>query len=147
MTADLVNAVRDGWGWTGIDAAAVTAVSAFGHLIVQDRQGGYWYLDPELRTLERIAGDEAALFAHMRDDDVREIWEAHALVEAAHDRLGPPGPGQCYSLKTMALLQGDYAHHNLCTISIAELIRFTGDFERQTQHLPEGSTVQLKVVE
>lgn len=147
MTADLVDAVRDSWGWTGIDAAAVTAVSPFGHLIVQDAAGAFWYLDPELRSLDRIADDEPALFAHMGDPEVRQIWEALALVEAAYDRLGAPEPGRCYSLKTHALLEGDYSHENLCTVPIVELIRFTGDFERQTRHLPDGSAVQLKIVE
>jgi len=147
VNTELLGAVREGWGWTGIDAAAVTAVSPFGHLIVRDAQGAFWYLDPELRSLDRVASDEPSLFAYLRDAEVQEIWEAMALVDAARVRLGAPEAGRCYSLKTHALLQGDYSHDNLCTIPIAELIRFTGDFEQQTRHLPEGSAVQLKVVE
>ncbi len=147
MTTALIDAVREGWGWTGIDAAAVTAVSPFGHLIVRDGGGAFWHLDPEMRTLERVGEDEPALFAYMRKPDVREVWEADALVEAARALLGEPGDGRCYSLKTMALLKGDYAHENLCTIPIAELIAFTGDFERQTHELPDGAQVRLKVID
>ena len=145
--SDLVEAVRSGWGWTGIVPEAIGAVSPFGHLIIRDVTGDFWYLDPELRALERIGRTEAELFAHMNKQDVREVWQALALVDAARERLGEPGEGRCYSLKTMALLQGDYAHDNLCTIPVAELIAFTGDFERQTHHLPRGSKIQLKVVD
>lgn len=147
MSDMLVEAVRQGWGWTGIDPEAVTAVSPFGHLVVRDRQRAFWYLDPELRSLDRIAVDEAGLFAHMNQPDVRDIWQAEALVDAARHRLGEPGEGRCYSLTTVALLQGNYAHENLCTMSIAELISFSGDFEEKTRHLPDGTKVDLKVVD
>jgi hypothetical protein len=145
--SDLLEAIGRGWGWTGIVPAEIGAVSRFGHLIIRDVAGDFWYLDPELRTLERIGSTEAEVFAHMNKQEVREVWQALALVDAARERLGEPGEGQCYSLKTMALLRGDYGHDNLCIIPIAELIDFTGDFERQTHHLPPDSKIQLKVVD
>lgn len=147
MSEALLTAVREGWGWTGIDPELVTAVSPFGHLVLRDRAGAFWYLDPEMRLLDKIGGDETEMIAHMNQPEMREIWHAAPLVKAARDRLGEPGEGRCYSLKTLALLKGDYAHDNLCTIPIAELISFTGDFERQTRHLPDGAQVKLKVVD
>ena len=144
---DLISAVRRGWGWTGLVPESIGAASPFGHLIIQDVAGTYWYLDPELRSLERIANTQAELFAHMNKPDVREVWQALALVDAARENLGEPGEGNCYSLKTMALLQGDYNHDNLCIISIAELVQFSGDFERQTRHLPNGSKIEFKVID
>lgn len=147
MTDAVLSAVSESWGWTGIEPAAITATSPFGHLIIRDQAGAFWYLDPELRSLERIANDEPGLFAHMREPDVREIWEASALVDAARSRLGDPGSGKCYSLVPEALIEGNYAPENLWIISVAELVRFTGDFEHQTRDLPDGSTIALKVVD
>ena len=69
----------------------MTAISPFGHLIVRDSPGAFWYLDPELRALERIADNADELFVHMNDPEVREIWEAQALVERAHATIGAPG--------------------------------------------------------
>jgi len=140
-------AVQDSWDWTGVAAEAVTATSAFGHLIVRDAVGAFWYLDPELRAFERVAADEAGLFAHMKQHEVREIWEAEALVGVAAERLGAPGPGECYSLVPRALIAGDYAHENLWIVPVAELIRFTGDFEQQTRHLSSGTPISFKVVD
>lgn len=145
--SELLDAVQAGWGWTGIRAVEVCGVSRFGHLILRDADGAFWYLDPEIRTLEKIGRDHDEYLAHMNQPKVRETWQALALVDAAREKLGEPGPGRCYSLKTMALLQGDYAHENLCTMPVAELIAFTGDFEQQTRGLPDGARVELKVVD
>jgi len=147
IESDLLAAVIAGWGWTGIQPRTITAVSPFGHTVIEDEAAAYWYLDPEMRTLTRVADDPGQLFAYMNDPEAREIWQAEALVNAARARLGEPGEGRCYTLKPLALLKGDYSHDNLCTLPIAELIHFSGDLERQTKDLPEGSTFQLKVTE
>ena len=147
MMDDLLDAVIDGWGWTGLQPATVTAVSPFGHLILRDASGHFWYLDPELRQVDRIAESDEALFSHMNDPEVKELWLAENLVEQALDRLGAPPPGSCYSLTPHALLEGDYSLENLWIVPIAELIRFAGDVERQIRHLPEGTKFELKVTE
>jgi hypothetical protein len=140
----LAKIVDQDWNWTGICAAAVTAVSPMGHLIVRDEAGTFWYLDPEMVTLEQVAADETGLFAYMNQPKRREVWESMALVEAAHQRFGDPGEGRCYALKVPALLGGEYVLENLCTISIAELISFTGSLGLQTRDLPDGHKVVIK---
>jgi hypothetical protein len=147
VSAELIEAIRTEWTWIEIDPEAVTAISQFGHLIVRDTAGAFWYLDPELRTLERIADDEAGLFRHMNDPEVREVWEARALVERAIERIGPPGPGRCYSLSIVSLLAGDYSKNDFWHPPLTELIGVMGSIERQTRDLPEGSAVALKIVD
>ena len=147
MSDALTEIVNQDWSWAGISAVAVTAVSPMGHLIVRDEAGAFWYLDPEVVTLEQVAIDETGLFAHMNQAETREIWESLALVAAAHDRFGDPGEGRCYALKVPALLGGEYIPENLCTISIAELISFTGSLGLQTHDLPDGHKVVIKMVD
>ena len=143
----ILEAVKTGWGWTGIAPAAITAISPFGHLIVRDDAGAFWYLDPEVRTLETVGRDEPELLAHMNQLEVRDTWQANVLAAAALERLGVPGEGQCYSLTPLALLKGDYAHENLCILPVVELTIFSGDVERQTRDLPPGSAINIKVTE
>jgi len=147
LTPELVDDVRDYWSFTGILPQRIMAVSPFGHLIVRDHERRFWYLDPELRTLEMVADDEAALVHYMEQPDVREIWEAAALVEQASALLGPPPPGRCFSLKPMALLAGDYASKDFWHPTVSELIRFSGSVAEQTRDLPEGAKYQIKVVD
>ena len=131
----------------GIDPTRVTAISPFGHLIVSDRSGAYWYLDPELRTLEQVADCDTELFTYMNQPEVRQTWQASALVEQAFAHLGESAAGWCYSLKPLALLGGDYNPENLCILPVEELVRFSGSVEEQTRHLPEGASFRLKVVD
>ena len=147
MSAELIEAIRTDWAWVAIDPEAVTAISPFGHLIVRDTKGAFWYLDPELRALDRVAGDETGLFAHMNDPEVREVWEAQALVERAHAAIGAPGPGRCYSLSIAALLAGNYAIDDFWHPPVAELIGVMGSIEQQLreQCVPEGGSVRLTV--
>jgi len=147
LSAALVEDVRDYWGFTGISPEEIVAISPFGHLIVRESGGRFWYLDPELRTLESVAEDEAALTRYMTQPDVREIWEATLLVEQASALLGPPLPGRCFSLKPMALLAGDYASQDFWHPTISELIRFSGSVAEQTWDLPEGARYQIKLVD
>lgn len=145
MSAALIDAIRADWAWVPIDPDAVVAISPFGHLIVRDTQGAFWYLDPELRALDRVADDEPGLFAHMNLPDVREVWEAQALVERAHAAIGAPEPGHCYSLSIHALLQGNYAVDDFWHPPVVELIVAMGSIERQLreQGVPEGGAVRL----
>ena len=144
---DLVDVVTAAWGWTGVVPMAVTKTSPFGHLIIRDAEGVYWYLDPELGTLERIATDDGALALHMADAEVQNIWHAASLVKLARETIGIAEPGRCYALKTPAMLGGGYEPANLCTLPLDELIGFTGDLARQIGNLPEGAQVKVKVVD
>jgi hypothetical protein len=147
MSNELIDAISDGWGWTGLCAADVVATSPFGHLVIRDEDGRFWYLDPELREIDRIADTEEQLFTHMNKAEVKQVWLAENLVAEARDRLGAPPPGCCYSLTPHALLAGDYSPENLWIVPIVELVRFTGSVEQQTRHLPEGTKFELKVTE
>lgn len=147
MSDELIEVIRTEWAWVPIAPEAVTAISPFGHAIVRDTDGAFWYLDPELRTLDRIATDEAGLFAHMNDPEVREVWEAQALVERAHAAIGAPGPGRCYSLSIAALLAGNYALDDFWHPPVTELIGVMGSIERQLrdQGVSDGAAVRLSV--
>lgn len=141
-----VAALNAAWGWTGVRFAEVIAHSLMGHMLVIDGAGVFHYLDPDLCEVTRL-GDEAAARAHMALEETQMIWRADALVDAAAERLGPPAIGEVYSLKLPALLAGDYAPENLVKVDLVELIYLSGDLARQTRDLPEGTLVNIKVVD
>lgn len=141
-----LHALNAAWGWTGVTFAEVVAHSLMGHALVTDSDGTYHYLDPDLGALT-LLGDEAAAQAHMALEETQAIWRADALVDTAVARLGPPAPGEVYSLTLPAMLAGDYAHENLIRIDFVKLIYLTGDLARQTHDLPDGAQVQLKVID
>ncbi|MBO9671011.1 MAG: DUF1851 domain-containing protein [Sphingobium sp.] len=145
--AVLIDIFNDAWRWTGRRYAAITAINPFGHLILKDELGCYSYCDPELLVLTDVADGDEALFAYMADPDVREVWESTRLIEQARAALGELGPGRSYHWKIAPALGGAYEQDNIATVSIEELVRFTGSLARQIKDLPDGTTIELKVVE
>lgn len=138
-------ALNAAWGWTGVRFAEVFAHSLMGHMLIIDAVGAFHYLDPDLGELT-LLGDEDAARAHMALEQTQAVWRADALVDAAAVRLGPPDPGQVYSLRLPAMIAGDYAHDNLVKIDLVDLVYLSGDLARQTRDLPEGSPVNIRIV-
>ncbi|WP_067733723.1 T6SS immunity protein Tdi1 domain-containing protein [Novosphingobium naphthalenivorans] len=139
-----MQALRRDWGWTGVSFEDIIAVSPMGHVLVADTAGAIHYLDPETRELIRL-GSEAQAAQYMADPEVACVWRAEALVAAARERLGAPEDGEVYTRTPEALIAGDYAHENLIRLPLAELLSFSGQVACQTQDLPEGTPIQLKV--
>ncbi|MBH0114303.1 hypothetical protein I5E68_15260 [Novosphingobium sp. YJ-S2-02] len=146
MRARELAALRQGWGWSGVDFVEIEAHSLFGHVLAIDALGVYHYLDPELLSLERL-GDEKAAQAHMALRETQIIWRADAHVEAATERLGATLVGEVYGFQPKALVEGDYATDNMIRLPLAEYIRFTGDLANQIKDLPEGAQVSIKVTD
>ncbi len=144
MRARELAALRQAWGWTGVDFAEIVAHSLFGHLVATDREGGFHYLDPDVLTLSAL-GDEAAARAHMARPETQVIWRADAHVAAADARLGATRVGQVYGFTPQALVAGDYAAANMVCIELATYIRLTGDLAKQIKDLPEGAQVRIEV--
>jgi hypothetical protein len=142
----LMAALKREWGWTGVDFAEVLAVSRMGHLLIRDTADHFHYLDPETRELIAL-GPEAQATAYFADPEVALVWRAEALVDAARTLLGPPGDDEVYTLTPDALLAGDYAHENLTTMALADLVSFAGQVAFQTRNLPDGTPIQLKVID
>lgn len=146
MRARELAALRQGWGWSGVDFAEIVAHSLFGHCLVLDTAGTYYYLDADILELCPI-GDEAAAKAHMAKPETQAIWRADAHVEAADKRLGATTTGEVYGFLPKGLIEGDYSAQNMMRAPLAEYIRMTGDIAEQIKDLPEGAQVRIKVTD
>lgn len=146
MSARAMAALRQAWGWTGVEFTEIVAHSLFGHVLALDTRGVFHYLDPELLSLAAL-GDEQAAGAHMACSETQAIWRADAHVEAADARLGATLEGEVYGFLPKALIEGDFAPENMIRIGFPEYIRFTGDIAHQIKDLPEGARVTIKVTD
>ncbi|MCL2310548.1 MAG: DUF1851 domain-containing protein [Proteobacteria bacterium] len=143
---ELVEEIRQSWGWAGIEPAEVIGENDFGNLIIKDKSGKYWRLCPEDCYCEVIAENRAELDAVSRNQEFLEDWYMANLVSLANAQCGPLSEGRKYCLKIPGILGGEYGGDNLATAPLVELVRFSGDIARQTQGLPDGSQVNLRVV-
>lgn len=143
----LVAAIKNSWGWTGIDPVEVVGENDFGNLIVKDSQGRYWRICPEDCYCKVVAADRNELDALSTNQDFLHDWYVRELVAQAHELCGPLSQGRKYCLKIPGVLGGEYGGTNVATISLDELIRASGHIAEQLRDLPDGAQVTLKVVE
>ena len=139
--------ITESWGWLGIECAHVLRLNKFGNVIFADRSGKYWRLCPEELQCELIAESATAYERLTHDPEFSSDWEMARLVELAETKHGTLPTGRCFCLKTPGILGGAYDLENIGTISIGELIRFSGHVACQIKNLPPGSKVQFKVVD
>ncbi len=142
----LVEAVNEGWGWTGLTATRVVAQSPMGHLIVSDDDDTFFYVDPDGMAIIPL-GTETEAQAHLASDEARQLWSGGALVEEGKRRFGEPPTGSVFTIKPHAMIEGRYEPENLCVMSLEELIRFTGDVAQQIKDLPDGSQIHFEVTD
>jgi hypothetical protein len=144
---NLVDEIRQSWGWVGIEPIEVVGENDFGNLIIKDEDGKYWRLCPEDCYCEVIANNRSELDQLSTDQEFLHDWYMSALVSLANDKCGPLTEGRKYCLKIFGVLGGDYGADNLATAPQVEIVRFSGDIGRQIKDLPVGSQVKLRVVD
>lgn len=144
---DLVDEIKLAWGWTGIDPVKVVVENEFGNLIIKDSNNSFWRLCPEDVYCTLIAKDKAELDQLLVDPEFVNDWLMESLVIAAEEKLGKLKLGQKYHLTIPGALGGEYAPSNIVSIPQTEQIRFSGDVGNQIETLPDGTQIELKVVE
>lgn len=142
----MLDTIRKAWGWVGLDPAEVVATNAFGNVIVRAADGAYWRICPEEGSCRRVARNGQEFAALFGEEEFRTDWEMARLLERAGQQLGPLPEGRCYCLKQPAVIGGRYEVANLGTISLHELIAFSGDMAQQTKDVPDGAPVRIKIV-
>jgi hypothetical protein len=142
----MLETIRNAWRWIGLDPAEVVATNAFGNLIVRATDGEYWRICPEELSCEKVARDAEEFAALFSKEDYRTDWQMSRLIEQARQKLGPLVEGQCYCLKLPAVIGGGYAVTNLGTVSLIELISFSGSMAEQIKDLPDGCQTEIKIV-
>ena len=143
----LIDEIAKAWGWSGIDPVSVVMENDFGNLIVMDVDGKYWRLCPEDCYCEVIAASRAEFDALLANQEFLQDWDMAALVSLAKDQCGPLATGSKYCLKIPGILGGTYGGNNLAIASQIDLVRIAGDIARQLQELPDGSRIELRLVD
>lgn len=147
MSENLLDTIKNAWGWVGLSPKQVVASNAFGNLLVEDESNRYWRICPEELLARVVAENEDEYGRLLGEPEFLEDWEMLRLVQIAHSLLGAPGAENCFCLKVPAVLGGDYDANNFGTISRDELISFSGDLAFQIKDLPDGAEVRLQIVD
>jgi hypothetical protein len=139
-SVDLLQTIRSAWAFIGLVPRRILDRNDFGNLLIEDVCGHVWRICPEELSCKLVG---------MAPDELSELrsspdWKMQGLVALATASLGEPGQGRCFCLKVPAVLGGRYAHDNLGTITVDELIAFSGYLASQIKDVPDGATIEVK---
>lgn len=147
MSVQLLEEVRNAWGWTGIEPVEMVGDNDFGNLILKDVRGHYWRLCPEDLYCAILATSREELDRLSADQEFLSDWYMRALVAQAYERLGVLPEGRKYCLKIPGVLGGEYGGTNLATIPFDQLIRVSGEIAKKIADLPDRTQVKLTIVD
>ncbi|SEF50651.1 hypothetical protein SAMN05421819_0228 [Bryocella elongata] len=115
-------------------------ISPFGDLLSRDAAGMYWLLDVNFGKLmgpEVSGGAAAEMFPDNFDGRLASRYR-DAGIELRE--------GQCYAFTTPVISrEGSYEPFNVYGVDSMERVSFMGDFHRQIQQIPDGTTVRIVI--
>jgi hypothetical protein len=140
MHADLDKLAAD-WRWL-IDPGQFTlvAVSPFGDLFMKEATGAHCLLDinaGELLYAKEPGVDPSTLFPIAFDMIIATEYVKAGML---------PADGQCFGYKRQLVAGGSLDVENVYVATLDEYVSFMGDFHRQIQDIPDGTTVTIRVI-
>lgn len=144
---NILNEVKDNWGWVGINPTEVVTENDFGNLILKDADDKFWRLCPEDIYCEVVAESIDEYNKLITDPEFLNDWNMTVMVDEAMEMLGPLKEGYKFYLIIPGVLNGEYSGTNIQTAPFVEIIRLSGELGNQIKDLPDGAEIKLKVID
>lgn len=124
---DILETVKQYWGWTGINPVKVIAENEFANIIMMDDQEQFWRLCPEDLYCEVIADDKDDYNELVKDEEFNQDWFMEVILQKALAKFGEPEAGKKFHLLEPGALGGKYAVFNIKPIEYERIIKFSGE--------------------
>lgn len=141
---NLIDVVKESWGWAGINPVEIVAENEFANLIIKDAENKFWRLCPEDVYCEVVAESIDAYNTLIKDPEFLDDWNMVVMVDEATKMLGPLTEGCKYYLVIPGILDGEYSGSNIKSAPFEKIIRFAGELGQHVKDLPDGAMVELK---
>jgi hypothetical protein len=135
------------WHWLIGTDKKVLLISAIGDMFLLGSDGNIYWLDVGQGKLEIIATDKGQFDAKLTDAEQVNEWFLANLTKQLRSSDKTLKDGQVYSYYKLPILGGDYVVDNFAPLSIEEHFRYLGDIHKQIKDLPDGTEVEIKVVD
>jgi len=135
------------WRWLiGPDLQPIVA-TVMGDVFLKSGDGCVSLLRTDIGELSRVAGSVEDLRNSMKDNALVQDWFMLNLLQKLIDTGAVRRANQVFGFVIPPVLGGEYSKENIRAVSLPDYLNFTGDVAQQIADLPDGATVQLKVVE
>lgn len=147
FNSDTSDRLTENWTWLIGTDKEVLLVSAIGDMFLTDGKKRVYWLD--------VGNGEFNLVANSIEDfedklkNVEQVNEWFMIDLTTQLRLSDKKlkDGQLYSYYKLPIIGGDYTVDNFAPLDIEEHFGYLGDIHRQIKDLPDGTEVEIKIVD
>ncbi len=143
---DIIESVKNYWGWVGIDPIKVIAENEFGNLILKDSTGKFWRLCPEDVYCDVIADSDAQYNELVKDEEFNQDWFNEVTLQMAVNKFGPLKEDNKFTLAVPADLGGEYKASNLKMVPFERVIQFFGDLAKEIHDAEDGTKIKVSSI-
>jgi hypothetical protein len=140
------NEFMSDWRFLLPESFAIWLVNRFGDIVLVVEDGSVHFFDVGAGTIRRVADNREHFCTLIDQDDNGNEWLMMDLTDdcvAAGLKLSA---NQCYSFKIPPILGGEYSVDNVAPADLAVHYSFQADICRQTKDLPDGTKVEIVVL-
>lgn len=124
---NIIDAITQYWGWTGIEPDTIIAENEFGNLIIQDVEGRFWRLCPEDLYCDPIADNKDEYNELVKDEEFNMDWFMDAIVPKCIEKHGELADGHKFHMLEPGALGGKYAVFNIHPMPFERILKFSGE--------------------
>jgi hypothetical protein len=144
---DSADKLTEDWNWLiGTDKTPII-VTAIGDMFLKDTNQKIYWLDVGQGKCEIVADRLQDFEDKLKDIEQVNEWFMIDLTTALRLSGKELKDGQLYSYKKLPIIGGDYTVDNFAPLDIVEHFGYTGDIHKQIKDLPNGTKVEIKIVE
>lgn len=142
-------AAAEAWSWLVLEPWTPLICSRIGGVFLEKPDGAVHWLDTATGLVEEVASSRALFEETVRTSpDLMDEWFLPAVIERLHAAGKRAGAGECYGFVILPVFaEGKYEEDNMFVIPVGEQFVGVAAVHRQLSELPDGATVQMKVID
>ncbi|MCZ8215224.1 MAG: DUF1851 domain-containing protein [Cyclobacteriaceae bacterium] len=144
---EISDRLTEDWTWLIGTNKKVILVSAIGDMFLTDDKGKIFWLDVGVGKLNMVAADMKEFERKLTDIEQVNEWFMINLTTQLRLSDKKLKDGQIYSYKRLPVIGGDYSVDNFAFLDIEVHFRFTAEIHRQIKDFPNGTRVNIELVE
>jgi hypothetical protein len=144
---DTSGKLTESWTWLIGTDKCVLLVSAIGDMFLSDSIKRVYWLDVGGGELKSVADSIQEFEEKLQNIEYVNEWFMIDLTTELRLSDKKLKDGQLYSYYKLPVMGGDYSVDNFAPMSIEEHFGYLGDIYKQIKDLPDGTKVQIKIVD
>jgi hypothetical protein len=149
LEPDMVQEVNSAWAWLVPEPWSPVVCSMVPGIFLEKAGGDVHWLDTGTAFIEKVADTREQFEEMLRSSSERvEEWFLPGLVEQLREAGKIPAAGQCYGFTILPVFaEGKYEVENMFVLAVREQFVALADVHRQLNDMPDGASVQFKIVD